>query len=108
MKPHRLLNLLSANAKRGAFRADASSNTIQLYDYIVSSEDEAAWFGGVSLQGFGGALKGMRRERGPRCRERGQKGGEGARRHEGDPQGPDARHRQQRRSARDSRLARKD
>jgi ATP-dependent Clp protease protease subunit len=56
MKPHRLLNLLSANAKRGTFRADALSNTIELYDYIVSSEDEAAWFGGVSLQGFAKAL----------------------------------------------------
>jgi ATP-dependent Clp protease, protease subunit len=59
MKPHRLLNLLSANAKRGTFRADVSSNTIELYDYIVSSEDEAAWFGGVSLQGFAKALGGM-------------------------------------------------
>jgi ATP-dependent protease ClpP protease subunit len=59
MKPLRLLNLFSANAKRGTFRADASSNTIELYDYIVSSDDEAAWFGGVSLQGFAKALKGM-------------------------------------------------
>jgi ATP-dependent Clp protease, protease subunit len=56
MKPQRLLNLFSANAKRGSFRADASSNTIELYDYICSSEDEAAWFGGVSLHGFANAL----------------------------------------------------
>lgn len=59
MKPRRLLNLLSANAKRGTFRADAATNTIELYDFICSSEDEAAWYGGVSLPSFAAALKSM-------------------------------------------------
>ncbi len=60
MKPRNsLFNLLSANAKRGSFRADASSNSIELYDFICSSEDEAAWYGGVSMQGFARALKSM-------------------------------------------------
>jgi len=56
---HRLFNLFRANAKRGSFRADAATNTIELYDIIVSSEEEAAWYGGVSLQGFANALRGM-------------------------------------------------
>ena len=59
MNSRRLLNLFSANARRGEFRADAATNTIELYDMICSSEDEAAWFGGVSLQGFAKALRGM-------------------------------------------------
>lgn len=59
MKHHRLLNLFAANAKRGAFRAEAETNVIELYDFIVSSEEEAAWFGGVSLEGFARALRGM-------------------------------------------------
>jgi len=36
MKPHSLFALLAANAKRGSFRAQAS--TIYLYDVIVSSD----------------------------------------------------------------------
>lgn len=59
MKPHKLLNLFSANAKRGKFRADASQNVIELYDVIVSSDAEAQWWGGVSLQAFSKALGGM-------------------------------------------------
>jgi ATP-dependent protease ClpP protease subunit len=59
MKDRRLLSLFAANAKRGSFRADAASNTIELYDMIVSSEIEAEWFGGVSLEGFARSLRGM-------------------------------------------------
>jgi ATP-dependent protease ClpP protease subunit len=56
---NRLLNLFSANTRRGSFRADAGANTIELYDVIVSSEAEASWYGGVSLQAFSKALSGM-------------------------------------------------
>ncbi|MBR1206969.1 MULTISPECIES: head maturation protease, ClpP-related [unclassified Bradyrhizobium] len=60
MKPrNRLFNLLSANAKRGSFRADASTNSIELYDVICSSDEEASWFGGVSMEAFARALRGM-------------------------------------------------
>lgn len=59
MKDRRLFNLFAANTKRGTFRADAASNTIELYDLIVSSEIEAEWYGGVSLQGFAKTLRGM-------------------------------------------------
>jgi len=55
----RLFNLFTANAKKGSFRADASENVIELYDMICSSDAEAEWFGGVSLQGFSKALRGM-------------------------------------------------
>ncbi|WLB43028.1 Clp protease ClpP [Bradyrhizobium ottawaense] len=59
MRDRRLFDLFAANAKRGTFRADAASNTIELYDLIVSSEIEAEWYGGVSLQGFAKAMRGM-------------------------------------------------
>jgi len=57
----KLLNLLSANAKRGSFRAEsgAGGNVIEVYDVIVSSDAEASWYGGVSLQAFSKALDGM-------------------------------------------------
>jgi ATP-dependent Clp protease protease subunit len=47
---NRLLNLFRVNAQKGSIKADG--NTIWLYDFIVSSEDEASWFGGVSAEGF--------------------------------------------------------
>lgn len=47
---NRLLNLFRVNAQKGSIKADG--NIIWLYDFIVSSEDEAAWFGGVSAEGF--------------------------------------------------------
>lgn len=47
---NRLLNLFRVNAQKGSIKADG--NTIWLYDFIVSSEDEAGWFGGVSAEGF--------------------------------------------------------
>jgi ATP-dependent Clp protease protease subunit len=47
---NRLLNFYRVNAQKGSIKADG--NTIWLYDFIVSSEDEAAWFGGVSAEGF--------------------------------------------------------
>lgn len=57
MHQNRLLNLLARNAKRGEFRAEG--NTIYLYDVIVSSKEEAAWFGGVDAETFVQTLKGM-------------------------------------------------
>lgn len=54
---NKLLCLLKANAKRGSFKAE--DNTIYLYDMIVSSDEEADWFGGVSAESFVAALKGM-------------------------------------------------
>ncbi len=56
---NRLLNLLLANRARGSFKAAAADNTIELYDVIVSSDAEAQWYGGVSLQAFSKALAGM-------------------------------------------------
>jgi ATP-dependent Clp protease, protease subunit len=57
MRPHRLLNLLAANAGRGEFRCEA--NTILLYDVIVSSDADAAWLGGTSVETIVRALGGM-------------------------------------------------
>ncbi len=57
MHPNRLLNLLARNAHQGAFKAEG--NVIYLYDVIVGSDEEAAWFGGVSPQAFIAQLKGM-------------------------------------------------
>lgn len=54
---NRLLSLFRGNAKKGSVKADG--NTIWLYDFIVSSEDEAAWWGGVSAEGFAKLLSGM-------------------------------------------------
>jgi ATP-dependent protease ClpP protease subunit len=58
---NRLLNLFQANTKRGSFRAEtgAGGNIIELYDVIVSSDAEASWYGGVSLQAFSKALNSM-------------------------------------------------
>lgn len=47
---NRLLNLFASNARKGEIFAE--DNTIFLYDFIVSSEAEAAWWGGVSAEGF--------------------------------------------------------
>jgi ATP-dependent protease ClpP protease subunit len=52
-----MFNLLSANAKRGSFKAEG--NTLFLYDVICGSDDEAAFYGGVSPQAFAGAMKAM-------------------------------------------------
>lgn len=57
MHKNRLLNLLRNNAKRGEFRAEG--NTIYLYDVIVSSKEEAEWFGGVDAETFAQTMKGM-------------------------------------------------
>lgn len=54
---NRLLNLYRGNAKKGSIRADG--NTIWLYDFIVSSEDDAYWYGGVSAEGFAKLLAEM-------------------------------------------------
>jgi ATP-dependent Clp protease, protease subunit len=52
-----LINLLRANKQKGSFKAEG--NTIFLYDFIVSSEDEAYWYGGVSAEAFAKALAEM-------------------------------------------------
>lgn len=54
----RLLALFRANAQRGSFRAE--DNTIYLYDQIVATDEEAAWWGGVSAETFVKTLKDMR------------------------------------------------
>ena len=54
---NKLLCLLKNNAKKGSFKAE--DNTIYVYDFIVSSDEEADWFGGVSAETFVAALKGM-------------------------------------------------
>jgi ATP-dependent Clp protease, protease subunit len=59
MKNNRLMNLLAKNARRGELRAEASSNTLYVYDVIVGSDDEAEWFGGISPRAFRAALAGM-------------------------------------------------
>jgi ATP-dependent protease ClpP protease subunit len=57
MRNLKLFNLYKANAKRGSFKAE--SNTIYLYDVIVSSEIEAEWFGGVTPKQIADALAEM-------------------------------------------------
>jgi ATP-dependent Clp protease protease subunit len=61
MHNRKLLNLLARNAKKGEFRAESGDqgNTIYVYDVIVASDEDAAWFGGVSAESFVKALKGM-------------------------------------------------
>lgn len=58
---NKLLNLFGLNKDRGHFRAETSEgqNVIWLYDFIVSSEDEALWWGGVSAEGFAKQLNAM-------------------------------------------------
>lgn len=57
MHPH--LKLLASNRQRGYFRAETSGDiaTVYLYDMIVDSEEEAAWWGGVAPQSFIKSLK---------------------------------------------------
>lgn len=50
--------LLSANKKRGSFRAEG--NTIYLYDMIVGDDFEAEFWGGISPSGFLAQLKAMK------------------------------------------------
>ena len=57
MIKNKLLNLFSANAKRGSFKAE--DNTIYIYDMICGDELEAEYFGGVSPKGFIDALSTM-------------------------------------------------
>jgi ATP-dependent Clp protease protease subunit len=54
---NQLLNLFRANARKGSVKAEG--NTIWLYDFIVSSEDDASWMGGVSAEGFNKLLATM-------------------------------------------------
>lgn len=56
---NRLFNLFAANARKGEIRAEAGTNTIFLYDFIVSSEADAGWWGGVSAEGFAKLLATM-------------------------------------------------
>lgn len=56
-----MLKLLASNKAKGSFKIeakqDAEEATIYLYDMIVSTDDEAEWWGGVSPQAFVKALK---------------------------------------------------
>lgn len=57
-----LLKLLASNKARGSFRVEAKTDdandeaTVYLYDTIVSTDEEAEWWGGVSPQAFVKAL----------------------------------------------------
>lgn len=54
-----LLNLLNRNRGRGFFRAETSAqgeNVIYVYDVIVSSEQDAEWWGGISAESVVKAL----------------------------------------------------
>lgn len=57
---HPMLKLLANNKAKGSFKieakTDAEEATIYLYDMIVSTDDEAEWWGGVSPQAFVKAL----------------------------------------------------
>lgn len=55
---NRLRALLSANAKRGSFRAEG--NTIYIYDMIVGDDFEAEWWGGISPTAFIKALSAIK------------------------------------------------
>jgi ATP-dependent protease ClpP protease subunit len=57
MPTNKLLCLLKNNSNKGSFKAE--DNTIYLYDMIVSSDEEADFWGGVSAESFVAALKGM-------------------------------------------------
>jgi ATP-dependent Clp protease protease subunit len=58
MKP--MFKLLASNKAKGSFKIeakqDADEATIYLYDMIVSTDDEAEWWGGVSPHAFAKAL----------------------------------------------------
>lgn len=58
---HPFMKLMALNRKRGEFRAEVQGDdaTIYLYDFIVGSDEEAEWFGGVSPQAFTMALRAM-------------------------------------------------
>ena len=57
-----LLKMLASNKARGSFRVEAAANeaddtaTVYLYDTIVSTDEEAEWWGGVSPKAFVKAL----------------------------------------------------
>lgn len=55
-----MLKMLASNKAKGSFKieakTDANEATIYLYDMIVSTDDEAEWWGGVSPQAFVKAL----------------------------------------------------
>lgn len=57
---HPMLKLLASNKAKGSFKieakTDANEATVYLYDMIVSTDDEAEWWGGVSPQAFVKAL----------------------------------------------------
>lgn len=55
---NRLLNLLASNAGQGA-KLQAADNTIWIYDFIVGSESDAQWWGGVSAESVAKALRTM-------------------------------------------------
>ena len=55
-----MFKLLASNKAKGSFKIEAKQDdteaTIYLYDMIVSTDDEAEWWGGVSPQAFVKAL----------------------------------------------------
>lgn len=55
----KLINLLARNRARGPEAIKAEGNVIYVYDVIVASDEDAAWFGGCSAEGFVKTLRGM-------------------------------------------------
>jgi len=53
------MQFMARNKGRGHFKAEASADagTVYLYDAIVNTADEAAWFGGVDPKSFIDAIK---------------------------------------------------
>lgn len=58
---HPMLKLMARNQHKGHFKAETGQDgdTIYLYDFIVDSDAEATWWGGVSPQKFIQTLNGM-------------------------------------------------
>lgn len=58
---HQYWKVLALNKGRGEFKAVAAKDeaTVYLYDSIVNTADEAAWFGGVDPKSFIDAIKGI-------------------------------------------------
>ena len=55
----KLLNLLARNRERAPAAIKAEGNVIYVYDVIVASDEDAAWFGGCSAETFVKTLRGM-------------------------------------------------
>lgn len=55
----KLLNLLALNRARGSSAIKAEGNVLYVYDVIVATDEDAAWMGGCSAEGFVKTLRGL-------------------------------------------------